>query len=524
MTGNQITKGRNLLNLFNLGKASSVLILGEGCSAWKDIFPQAQYCPSIRIITEGTDQFDLILLDGSAAETASELEDVLAQVRQRISEQGVLFLLAGNLFSFERIKRLIKTGALKKEKHLYRYDQIMKIVARTSFPHLQIFLPFPGDDNDQRINEMIAPDSRFLEVPYYQHPIKRFAHSLGKYHLMHDRFAVLCMHKPLLQNALFKKIRKALYAVEESGEIGLRLEKCDIRDRGALVLFIKWIQENISSAYLVARVVHGPETKEIIERNHKYLVWLQNMEKLPDAVKKKIPQPLAEFSFQEGHVFVETLIPGILAWKVNNRKIKNKIYEDSMQFIFNFSMLTRQNKFLDEKILDELFIEDERIINESKTCSGFLKKILSEEIACIKDTIAGQHIWLAASHGDYGYGNIMVDPSTGNLKGVIDWDTARYIDFPAIDLINMEIQRRRIEQKMSIAEALNDVMMNYSKHSEKYERYFKIDYSLFVVLAHISLVRDISRSLKYPALYLKGQEEQIQAMHIIKKKYPITAQ
>jgi len=522
MTGPHITKGMNLLSLFSLDKASPILIIGEDLCDWKEIFPQAQYYPAIRIIPDGPARYDLVLLDSSAAETASELENILVQIKKRMSEQGVLILLVRNRYSFQRMKSLIKQHMpLNNDEHTYSYPEIEKITISAQFPHIDIYLPFSGDKKAQRIDEMVSPDSRFLEIPYYHHPIKKFAQLLGKYHLMHDRFAVLFMQKAIFQHDLFDKIKIALSEHEKLEGIHLHVERFDIRDRGALAVFVK--EENLSR-YFIIRIVHGFKTEAIIKKNHEFLTWLHNMKDLPDEVKKKIPVPLDEFSFKESHVFLETSIPGQLAWKANKRKIRNRIFNDSIQFIFSLNTINKQIKYMDQREITSLFSNDIHLIENSEVCSLNLKKLFKNKVEYIKHNIAGLHMCLAAYHGDYGYGNIMVDPRDGRLQGVIDWDTGRKQDFAGVDLMNLMIQKERTEQNIdffrSVRHLLGKPSLGIPTYVSDYLRtHFDLEGIKMRLVFFIAIIRNISRAAQYPDIFLVEKDEYTKALEIIKENY-----
>jgi len=517
MTDAQITKGRNLLSLFALDNASPILIMGEGLSAWKDVFPQAQYCTTIHSIPNEPEKYDLILLDCSSAGSAGKLGQVLAQIKQRIIGHGALILFARNRFSLERMKGLIKPLAPNSDRHAYSYSQIINTATSASFPHVHVFLPFSGNDAAQGIDELVAPGSRFIEIPHHAHFLKKRIHSMGKYHLVHDRFAVLCMQRALLQNALFERIRTALRECGIPGVASLHLERVDIRDRGALVLFVK---ETNTYKHFIARVVHSQEIKTIIRKNHSFLQWLQQNNNVPDAVKTKIPNPLAELSFQENHVFIESLMPGILAWKANRKSLMSRIFEDSMQFILDLMIATSQNVSLDETSLDDLFREDEYRVNESEWCPDGFKKIFNQKLALIKRMAADQDMWLAASHGDYGYGNILVDPRDGRLLGVIDWDTGRKKELAGVDIMNLLIQKTRTERNADFFQAVEYLYKGTSfglpSHVFDFMKtHFDTDKSNAGLLFSIAIIRYISRSAQYPAVFLSEQGEYIKALNLI---------
>lgn len=517
MKGLKITKGRNLLSLFALDSASPILIMGEGLRAWKDVFPQARYCTTIHSIPDEHVKYDLILMEGSSAGSAGKLGQVLAQIKQRMSGYGALILLARNRFSFERMKRLIKPAAPNSDGHAYSYSQIINAVTSASFPHVYFFLTSSGDKAVQGIDEMVTPGSRFIEIPHYSHFLMKYIHSMGKYHLVHDRFAVLCMNRDLLQNALFERIRTALVESGIPGGASLHLERVDIRDRGALVLFVK---ETNTSNHFIARVVHSQEIKTIIRKNHSFLQWLQQNNNVPDAVKTKIPNPLAELSFHENHVFIESLMPGILAWKANRKSLKSRIFEDSMQFILDLMIATSQNVTLDEASLDDLFREDEYRVNDSECCPDGFKKLFNQKLALIKRMAADQDMWLSASHGDYGYGNILVDSHDGRLLGVIDWDTGRKQEFAGVDIMNLMIQKTRTERNADFFQAVEYLYKrtSFGLHSHVFDSmktHFDTDKSKAGLLFSIAIIRYISRSAQYPAVFLSEQGEYIKALNLI---------
>lgn len=517
MTVHQITKGRNLLSLFALDDAGPILIMGEGLRAWKDVFPKARYCKTIHTIPDDLARHDLILLDGSAAGSAGELGQVLVQIKQGMSAHGALILLARNRFSFERMKGLIKPVASNRAKHAYSYNQIMNAATSASFPHVYAFLTFSGDEDAQGIDEMVTPGSRFLEIPHYTHFLIKRIHSMGKYHLVHDRFAILCMQRALLQNALFERICTALGESGMQKRATLHLERIDIRDRGAIVLFIK---DSNTSRHLIARVVHSQEIKLIVRKNHSFLQWLQQNNNVPDAVKAKVPNPLAEFPFQENHVFIESLLPGILAWKANRKSLKGRIFEDSIQFILDLIIATRRKVSFDQAGLDHFFKEDENSINGSEYCPDGFRRLFNQKLALIKRMAAGQDTWLSASHGDYGYGNILVDPHGGRLLGVIDWDTGRKQEFAGVDTMNLMIQKTRTERNAGFFQAVEHLSrrpcFGLPAHVlDCMKTNFDTDSSKAGLLFSIAIIRYISRSAQYPAVFLSEQDEYIKALSLM---------
>jgi aminoglycoside phosphotransferase (APT) family kinase protein len=78
-------------------------------------------------------------------------------------------------------------------------------------------------------------------------------------------------------------------------------------------------------------------------------------------------------------------------------------------------------------------------------------------IGALEARLLGREQLLAWAHGDFGYGNALVNPATGELTGVIDWDTAREDELAGVDLVNFLTQRHRMEHGVPLSGALEAV-------------------------------------------------------------------
>ena len=64
------------------------------------------------------------------------------------------------------------------------------------------------------------------------------------------------------------------------------------------------------------------------------------------------------------------------------------------------------------------------------------------------EQLSDKEVFVAVSHGDFGYGNVLCENKTGNLSGVFDWDTSRDVELPGVDFFNLLIQKYRAHSRM----------------------------------------------------------------------------
>jgi Ser/Thr protein kinase RdoA (MazF antagonist) len=76
----------------------------------------------------------------------------------------------------------------------------------------------------------------------------------------------------------------------------------------------------------------------------------------------------------------------------------------------------------------------------SESISSRLEKVRLEII----DSMSGRNVALSWVHGDYWADNVLFDPGTGRVTGVLDWDRASPAGLPPLDLVHLLIQTRKL--------------------------------------------------------------------------------
>src|SRR5690606_28759780 len=138
-----------------------------------------------------------------------------------------------------------------------------------------------------------------------------------------------------------------------------------------------------------------------------------------------MPEPVSLDTLGDGTtILIESMLPGELAWRGATGTRSKGIYGEALDFLATLRGETVQPATSDGRSL----IEPDLVrIAASPLLVGSLRESLAMEMERAASLLSDGGIEPHASHGDFGYGNILVDPDSGRLRGVIDWDTARIV-------------------------------------------------------------------------------------------------
>lgn len=507
--------GDNLLHLFGLPVDSRVLILGNSLAGWRGTFRDSYFQHAFNGYKLCSGTYDLILYHTECASMRCEFSDHLEQLRKLTAANGLLMLFAENFYSFNNLKRL--WGGRGRDvvgKLRFSCDGFHREIGRKGFIRRPVFLSLPGLTSPE---EMIAPNSSLVEVSHQWHPLLRLAHHLGCFQALADGYVFLCSSRSLEESPLLRAVAAKLVSL---GSLAprLSLERFDLRLRGAMVLFIR---EETSGKYYIVRVVSDPGTREIICGNQDFLKDLRSLPGLSAELKSVMPVPLGNLVQNDATFYLETMLPGSLAWKVSKGRFRHRIYQESVDFIVKFNLASRSLIRLDEVVLGRLFSEDLQRLERCPTAESELQAEALALVRRICRLLHGRSIYLVQAHGDYGYGNILVDPCSGRMAGVIDWDTGLQREFAGLDFLNLEIQKARIENKWELFPAFVAVSKAMIARdgldlAGSYRDEFGIEGELVHILLAIALVRYLSRAAQYPEVFASEQGDYRNSLDFVK--------
>lgn len=507
--------------LLDLPPESRVLILGTPLCHWSGIFRNSTILDGWDGLLADLLPYDLILYHASCARNMVQFRAQLEVLKKLSDEAGRVLIFAPNFYS---VKNLMKFKRLLRWPFGRNYScsraGYRRVLAAAGFSRLREYITFPGIEAAE---EIVLPGSKFVELPNNWHPLYLLAQRLKIYPSVADGY--IFAHGMTLpdQSALLRAVAEQI-SPSEGGEVSLCvLERFDLRLRGALVLFVS---ESLNRRNVIVRVVSDPQVCKIVRRNQNFLVEVQAITELPDPVCRLLPSPLAEFTFSGHEVFIESLKEGILAWKANRSSLRKRIYHDATRFIWSLQLATRRPTQYDSRVIDRLFAEDLGRLDSGAEVATRLRCGLLRALEGIRGRLDGWSGYLVASHGDYGYGNILVDPDRGNVTGVIDWDTGKLYDLPGLDLLNLEVQKVRIEQGAGVYDAfvcVSRVILGRGSLdvTGAYNAEFGITTTRVSALIYACLLRYLCRAAQYPEVFVSEQEDYLRTLDYLNKVAPL---
>jgi thiamine kinase-like enzyme len=508
---------RNLVQLLNLPACQQILIVGNEIRHWQRIFPMSSFCKDLDSREQDFGPFDLILYHCHCSADTKKLFNHLSLLNRIVKQEGRLLLIAPNAYSIKNIKRL-KQGLrpfINSELHCNRIT-IPKTLKAANFSQIQEFIAIPALENSQ---ELVSAASPFLELPFYWHPLLHIAHRIKVFPFLADGYYYIAGQVPLEKSQLFKEISYVLSSKNEHSVDQYSIGRIDMRLRGSMILFVS---EKLTGCNFIVRIVSNLYHQKIVRRNKEFIIGLEAFKDLPASIKTMIPQHIGEFRSEESIIYVETLLGGILAWKRNSGTRRKRIYNEATDFILRFQLGTQRKIKISHNELKKIFEMDLANLANCTIVSSNLKDKVIKTINKIQNLLFGREVVLVASHGDYGYGNILVDAKTGKMTGVIDWDTGRNCDLPGIDLLNMEVQRIKSENKIRLSDAFVKLVSYILKwgsldNKNNYQKYFKINFNMIPIVLYLTLIRYMTRAAQYPEVFSLEQDDFLKTFNLFSK-------
>lgn len=450
----------------------------------------------------------------ASANSRRMFKDDLKHARQLLAPSGSILLFAENPCSYKRIKSFVK-GRLWSfaGKLWYRQSGYQDVLNQAGFKSTRCFLPLPRLESPE---EMIVPGSKTMELPDSPGPLNL----VGRFALA-DGFVFLGGNSSMDSSQLLQAINDAISRQLQLPAANCVLERMDIRLRGAFILFLR---ESNTGKGFIARLVSDRKIDGIVGKNHAFLDNLQTAG-LPLAVKGKLPQPICRMECANSIVYVETMVAGIPAWKICHGRWRQQIFSDAVDFLRQMHFASRQNNLLSTEILDTLFADDRaRLANCTAISVDFRERMIALMDA-LQQRLVGAEMDLVLSHGDYGYGNILVDPQDGVMQGVIDWDTGRTNDFPGVDLINLLVQKERAEKCCAVLPAFTAAVGRVSDEVNGDYRsalnQLEIPEVLHGCIVHLGFIRYATRAAQYPKVFCKEQSDYLAILKLLSESIPL---
>lgn len=295
-------------------------------------------------------------------------------------------------------------------------------------------------------------------------------------------------------------------AVEENAGNGpLEILSFQLRARGAAVVIVR-----AAGRRFVVRLVPAGPLQAVVLKNHSALSELRRALRERNGPLNVIPEPLLAEHVGPTAVLVETCLNGQLAWELARGPLAPTIHDNAVSFLHALRQATYRPASGPAVLTRLLRNEEERIATASSFTGERMREMIGIEMRNAAAMLSRLGVEAYTSHGDFSYGNILVDSASGALEGVIDWDTSRALDVPGIDRVNLEIQILRTTTRVTFPAAVEAVWRgDLTGDALRGEAGADRARALF----GLGVCRFITRAMGYPHLYspMAGEFERAMA-------------
>jgi len=177
--------------------------------------------------------------------------------------------------------------------------------------------------------------------------------------------------------------------------------------------------------------------------------------------RRLLPNLLHEGQFQGRPYWIVERLPGISAADVmqdpDKRQITLRNAFDALERLHRRTVVEAE---VDDKLLEKWIINPLQNIRNSTLVhyhrqSHYLLDRLESQLS---ETLCCQRLAIGWIHGDYWPANILVTPDGSEVTGIVDWDLSQPMSLPSLDLVNMLVSTRRIEEGNELGEILAEIL------------------------------------------------------------------
>jgi hypothetical protein len=495
--------------VLGLGKRSRILLLGPYYQAISQDLRQyfadvhSAVSPGDASRVAAGNSYDLVCLDAYSDWTDDRVDELITTARSYLADNGTLVVAATNRLSIERflayLRRRVVNLMQGQTPGGYR-----KALAAVGLSRVTEFMVFPSL---RTADEYVTTAHGDIELPAYVSFLHKIFHRLGFFRYVHGDFLYIATVESGGGLDAFMKLVDGQIAAGGHAHEPLQLERFDMRDRGALMFMLS---DSAKNRRVVARVAVSGGVNSVIARNTSFTDSIHSLPRLDARIMGLVPKTIAAFEYRDGFVYVENRIRGVLVWKVSgDSRIERRAYTESFDFINAFNIATATEKIVDSDLFDEMIGHDldsiEAAMDEYEGIGVIVRHIGSH----LRRHFMHRSVATVWGHGDFGYGNILCDPASGEIHGVIDWDTHVQNELPGVDFCNLVLQKTSVDYNGDVAKTM-EALSRAIEHSgaldvtlpEYGNGHFHIttlDYEVCLCLAGLRMIK---RSIPYRKEFL----------------------
>jgi hypothetical protein len=120
------------------------------------------------------------------------------------------------------------------------------------------------------------------------------------------------------------------------------------------------------------------------------------------------------------------------------------------QILIEFHVATCKEKMVDQELFSHLFAKPLNLVAKKLGDQSLL--LIKQIEARLWNRLASRCIKTVWTHGDFKIENVLLDPKSWNIVGVIDWDLSEKAGLPVLDLLYLFAYNRFLRQRQELGE------------------------------------------------------------------------
>jgi len=315
----------------------------------------------------------------------------------------------------------------------------------------------------------------------------------------HDGFVVAAARRHLGIHALAEKIHCGMKASDHSSA-SAEVIRFDMRDRGALVLFLR----TSDGLDRVCRIANGPTITNHLQRHWDMQRAIRKATVSAEKVHSRIPEPFVELMIDGRKCWVERRMEGTIGWRLAPSQ-RHELSVQLVEFLRDLAEATAHRVTFSEQDLSDLI--NAWPVASSRLSTQDMESELARLSRYLDAAFTNSITTVGWAHGDFGYSNAIAVASSGQLRSVIDWETASDRCPIGVDLFNFLLQIRVIEAKQTLNHAVRALVREVQEEKlgieikgiDPYLRRFLPGSADAMAVLGLTLYRWVKRDRRYAA-------------------------
>lgn len=183
-----------------------------------------------------------------------------------------------------------------------------------------------------------------------------------------------------------------------------------------------------------------PQAQTRMRENANNLVRLAQAEALPPEHRRFFPQSLAEGIFETQAFYLESFLSGRALDQIVAARRTPSLIANVLAFWFTVQKRMSRSVKITTPIFESVFAGLGERMQTWLRLETPAQDRLQRVIAYWHKTFAGRELSLGIVHGDFSIKNILVDPATQTVSGLIDWDLADFFSVPLLDVLHFFVR------------------------------------------------------------------------------------